>query len=148
MLGVCVQVMTMQWTVLSYALGVCVQVTTMQWRPCCWRRLTPTSATPSPGPLCSRHLPTGTLRQCCAWCSMAPPGATRLTAMSSRPCAASPPSSEPPAACPPPQTPHPPLGSQRTHLLTFCSTLLSSSFDCIVQGHTDVHDNKQQGCVL
>lgn len=71
-----------------------LQGTTMQLRRYWWRRQIPTSATPSPGRQCSLLRPMGTLRRCCAWCSMGPPGATRLTVMSSRPCAASPPSSE------------------------------------------------------
>ena len=81
----------------------------MQWRLCCWLRPTPTSATPSPGQQCSRRLPMATLKLCYAWCSMALPGGTRLTATSSRLCAANPPSSEPPAAellHPPPPHPH------------------------------------------
>ena len=78
------------------------QVTTMLWRRSWWHQQTPTSATPSLGRQCSQLLPTATLRQCCAWCSMEPPGATKLTVMSSRPSVASPPSSK--HTCLPPIT--------------------------------------------
>lgn len=70
------------------------QVTMMLLKRFWWHRQTPTSATPSLGRQCSPLLPTATLRQCCGWCSMEPPGATKLTVMSSRPSVANPPSSK------------------------------------------------------
>lgn len=66
----------------------------MQWRLCWWPPPTPISATPSPGQQYSLLPPMVTLKLCCAWFSTGPPGVIRLTAMSSRPCAASPPSSK------------------------------------------------------
>lgn len=91
------------WWCHAFNLGILMwQVTTMLWRRSWWHQQTPTSATPSLGRQCSQLLPTATLRQCCAWCSMEPPGATKLTVMSSRPSVASPPSSK--HTCLPPIT--------------------------------------------